>query len=471
MWNWPRKSWSADLPLAAAQALDRAEPKLGAPSRFTSVLRGIIRGVLSLAALLGVTVNTCAADEANAANTNAVTLNALVAEALERNLELKFYQAEIAAARAGRKTAALWSSPELSGSVGQKTVRDRGLSAEGVAWSVSVVQPFEWPGRIGLRKAIANRDVELAELGLDRFKVALTTRMRLLAYGLFAAQEKAGAAGEVAERFQALREVLVQRDPAGLTPLLETRVIEATELAMQRKASQATLATQAALLELNKLRGLPPDARLSMEATHLAFRPAESAGTLVGLARTNNFELRLRAVELAQQGFRVELAKNERFPALSIGPSVSEERAGDRERIIGVGVSLPLPLWNRNKGNIEAAVARQMQAEVSLNVTEREIQRQVVEAALIYETKLREMAKWRPDSVQHFKEAAELADRHYRLGAVPIATYVELQKQYLEAVEGLLDTKKEALEAASQLELLTGLPLPLASTSVKEEKK
>ena len=45
--------------------------------------------------------------------------------------------------------------------------------------------------------------------------------------------------------------MLVQRDPAGLTPLLETRVIEATEPTVQRKASEATLATQSALLELN----------------------------------------------------------------------------------------------------------------------------------------------------------------------------------------------------------------------------
>ena len=54
-----------------------------------------------------------------------------------------------------------------------------------------------------------------------------------------------------------------------------------------------------------------------------------------------------------------------------------------------------------------------------------------------------------------------MADRHYRLGAVPISTYVELQKQYLEAVEGLLDTKAEALAAASVIETLTGLPLPI----------
>ncbi len=398
-----------------------------------------------------------------------LTLDALVTEALEKNPELRFYEAEIAAAKGGRKTAGLLANPELSGGVGNKTVRGGGLSAEGVAWSVSVMQPFEWPGRIGLRKAIANREIDLAELGYERFKLALAGRVRTLAYGLFAAQGKAAAAREVAERFAALREVLVQRDPAGLTPLLETRVIEATELTMQRKASDATLATQAASLELNQLRGGPPDTRLAVSHAHLAFRPAESLEMLTALARTNNFELRLRAVELAQQGFRVDLAKNERFPPIAVGPTISEERAGDRERIIGVGVSLPLPLWNRNKGNIETAAARQMQAVASLNVTTREIERKVVEAALTYETKLREMAKWRPDSVEHFREAADLADRHYRLGAVPISTYVELQKQYLEAVESLLDTKKEALEAAQNLELLTGLTPSLVN--MKEEQR
>jgi len=409
----------------------------------------------------------------NAVATAAVasTLDALVAEALEKNPELKFYDAEIAAAKAGRKTAGTFANPEVSGGVGQKRVSGGGLSGEGVAWSVAVVQPFEWPGRIGLRKAIANRDIELAELGYARFKLALAARVRTLGYGLFAAQEKAVAAGEVAERFKALREVLVQRDPAGLTPLLETRVIEATELNAQRKASEATLATQAALLELNQLRGVPTDTRLTVGQAQLAFRPVESLEQLVARARTNSYEVRLRAVELAQQGFRVDLAKNERFPAIAIGPAITEEKVGnDREQIIGVSVSLPLPLWNRNTGNIEAAKARQVQAETSFYVTQREAERLAREAVLTYETKLRDMTKWRPDSVKHFKEAAELADRHYRLGAVPIATFVELQKQYLEAVEGLLDTKKEALDAAAQIELLTGLTPPLASTAMEEKK-
>ena len=133
-------------------------------------------------------------------------------------------------------------------------------------------------------------------------------------------------------------------------------------------------------------------------------------------------------------------------------------------------MALPLPLWNRNGGEITTAKARQAQAEVALHLAQRETERHIAAAALTYETKLREMARWRPDSAQHFKDAAELADRHYRLGAVPISTYVELQQQYLEAVESLLETKREALEAAAQLELLTGTSLLQPAETSREPR-
>jgi len=432
--------------------------------------RILICGLTVLGAL-GSASADAVTNEAAAAAANGVSLDRLVAETLKENPELQFYRAELAAAKAGRKAAGLMPNPELGGSLGYKTSRERssGLNAEGVAWSVSLAQPFEWPGRIGLRKAIANRDVELAELGLERFRTALAGRVRMLGYGLFAAHQKAGAAREVAERFKALREVLVQREPTGVAPLLETRVIEATELTMQRKASEAELAAQSALLELNQLRGAAAGSPLAVAEPEVGFPPAEGRDVILALARTNNFELRVRAAELAQQGFRVALARNERFPAISVGPHVSEENAFERERIIGLGVSFPLPLWNRNSANIETAAARQMQAETSYAVAQREVERKVIEAALTYESKVREIGRWRPDAVGHFREAAELADRHYRLGAVPVATYVELQKQYLEAVDALLDTRKDALQAGQDLKLLTGLTLPLSSTG--EEKK
>src|ERR1044071_2599934 len=69
--------------------------------------------------------------ELEATNREAVSIDAVVARALTQNPELKFYEAEIAAARAGRKAAGLLANPELNGSVGQKTRRDAGLSSEG----------------------------------------------------------------------------------------------------------------------------------------------------------------------------------------------------------------------------------------------------------------------------------------------------------------------------------------------------
>ena len=414
------------------------------------------------------------AAESPPANTNApsVALDALVADVVERNPELNFYRAEIAAAKGERRTAATWANPELFGAVGDKRVTDGSLVGEGVAWSVSVRQTFEWPGRIPLRKAIANHQMQLAELGFAQFKAALAARTRTLAYTLFAAQEKAAAAKEVADRFQQLRAVLVQRDPAGLTPQLETRIIEATELTLQRKATEAALASQSALLELNQLRGAPWTNALTVQPVKLAFNAAPDADALFAAAQTNNFELQMRRVELEQQGFKISLAKKDGYPSVTVGPYLSQESAGDREQQVGVGISLPLPLWNRNKGNVETAQARQRQAETSLYVTQRDLQRRIIENALTYQTKLAEIGKWRADSVDEFHKAADLADRHYRLGAVPITTYVELQKQYLEAVNALLDTRREALDAGQQLQRLTGLDFgQLQSAKPVEEKK
>ena len=56
-------------------------------------------------------------------------------------------------------------------------------------------------------------------------------------------------------------------------------------------------------------------------------------------------------------------------------------------------------------------------------------------------------------------EASDLADRNYRLGAVPLTTYIEIQKQYLEAISAFSDAQKDALEAAQTLEILTGQKL------------
>lgn len=396
-------------------------------------------------------------------------LDALVAEIVAKNPELQFYEAEIEAAKSGRRAAGLLANPALSLEAGRKRARDAtgALAGEGTAWSVSVTQTFEWPGRLALRKSIANREIELAELGLARFRSALSARARTLVYSLWVASEKSAATKEVALRYQTLREVFLSRDPAGITPLLETRVIEAQELALKRRATEARLTAQSALVELNQLRGAPLQTPAETPGTTIAFTDPPDLDALLVSAREKNFEFRMKRVELEQQGLEVSLARHERHPSIAVSPFYSQEKAGDRETTFGIGLSVPIPVSGRNRSHVDLAEARRRQAETALLVAQRALERDVVAAFHAFTAKLAANGEWKSDSVQKFREAAELADRHYRMGSVPLATYVELQGAYLDAVEAILDTQREALEAGQQLQLLTGLEFNAVKLSIQ----
>ena len=408
---------------------------------------------LAAGAFIFITAGLCTAEP--------IALETLVNETVAKNPELKFYEAEIAAAKGGRITAGEWANPELSAELGSKRVRDLAGNkiGDGAVWSVSLAQTFEFPGRINLRKAIANRQIELAQLGLEQFRAALAARVRTLGYQVLAAQQKAEASREVAKRFQELLDVLVQRDAAGVAPMLETRIIEASAFTLNRRASEAVIAARNARFELNQLRGMPVSTPVAVARKSIPLKTPPALEILLATAREKNFEVRARIAELEQQGLRVQLHRNERWPSVTVEPYVRGEKAGDREREFGLGVKLPLPLLNRNAGNIATAKARETQAEVSLNVALRDVERKVASHLHAYETFVAEMSKWPADAAEKFRDAARKGDENYRLGALPVATYTELQKQYLDTVDALLSTESEALEARQQLEYLTGLSL------------
>ncbi len=282
----------------------------------------------------------------------------------------------------------------------------------------------------------------------------------MLAYTLASQQDISGAAQEVASRYASLREVMVQREPAGIAPQLEIVTIEAAALVSESRAAKAAVAVQKALLELNQLMGRRADTPLVVKRTAFDMRTAPSLEALLLNAMRNHYDLRIRRAELEQQGFKVELAKNERYPAFTVGPfvEVQNTKGLDDQTVAGIGVSFPLPFWKTGKAEVTSAQARQVQAQATLSSAQREVERQVTESALLFKTQQSRIVLWRADAIAKFSEAAALADRHYRLGAVPIGTFVELQDKYLEAVESISEAQSQALEAALTLEEITGAP-------------
>lgn len=386
-----------------------------------------------------------------------VSLDALVAQTLENNPEINVYRAEISAAKGERRTAGEWDNPEITTDLGAKLVYDRdGKSlGNGAMWTLSGSQTFEYPGRIRLRKAIANHQIAQAELGLDGFRSALSARVRALAYRAALSQKKASTAGEISKRFEDLSSALSQRPAAGVAPQLDVRIIEAIAVPLKRRPIEAQRETQSAIYELNQLRGAKINAPLGLPQLDLNLTDIPAISTLLASARTRNYDIRIHVLELEQQGYKVKLALNERWPAVRVGPFMHNERADTNEYQFGIGVTLPLPLWNKNAGKIETAKARAARAEAALTTAVREIERKIAEAEFTYRSRREEAEKMETTILPKMREAAEIADTSYRTGALPITTYTELQKQYLDSLDAFSAAQAGAIEARQQLEQLT----------------
>ena len=393
------------------------------------------------------------------ARAHAATAEELVSSAIKTNPEIRVYEAEIAAARAGKITAGQIANPEFSSELAGKTAKSpsTGARESGMVYRAEISQTFDFPGRIALRKAIAERDIALAELGLLQFKSLLGNEVRTRAGDYSLLQRKVEATREVRQRLEELIEVLVQRDTGSVSARLERRILEATLLTSDRALTDASKAAIEARVTLNLLCGAPADRELKLDSAAPVFPATPELAALKAQAAKNNFQLQQQRLQLARQGLKIDLTKSERWGNISFGPYFAGEKLTDEiEKEGGIVFSIPLPLWNKNKGNIAAEEARQMQAEAMIAATLRDLERDLTIERNKYATELEALSHWRPETEKEFQQAAAEADHHYRLGAVPATTYVEMQRGYLDALDTLIETRRQAWGHRMQIERLTG---------------
>jgi cobalt-zinc-cadmium efflux system outer membrane protein len=391
-----------------------------------------------------------------------VKISALVEKTLSSHPELRLYEAQIEAAKGGQKSAAAFKNPDIQTGIGNWRVRDlaSGEVTDGPTWSVTLTQTIDWPGRMALRRALAQKQTDIAKLGLDQFRLTIAGQVQSKAWQLLAAQEKTRVTKEVSSRLEQLASVLLQRDPAGAAPRIESKIIQANAMTLGAEHSRALNDLASAQFELNRLLGEKPGNALEIAREKLELNPPPPLDKLLESARTHNFELRSRMLEVQQQGFEVALAKNEIWPSITLQPYIQRQSNQTRETQTGIGISIPLPLWDRNTGQIESARARKTQAEILLNSHLSQLERDVASQESHYRVHVLELAKWPPNLLEEFRAVAAEADEHFRLGALPLATYIELQRQYLESVQAVLDSQLGALEARLALEQLTGTAIP-----------
>lgn len=384
------------------------------------------------------------------------SIEALISETLEQNPELKFYEAEVDAAKGIRTQAGLWKNPEISGQYGDKKTRSGdGTENRGEVIGLSAAQTFEFPGKGSLRKAIANKNVEIAELGLEQFRLALIGKVKQLSYQYIIADKLSSVAESIVNRSDSQIALLKKRPAAGVQGLLDIRIIESSVLESKNALIEAEQLKQEALTELNTLRGKPASqpvqVQLDLSIPIIRIHREE----LIMNGFTYNLLLKTRNLELARSKRQVNAAWLDAAPDFSVGPFYSKENAGDKETSFGISVSLPLPFWNWNQGNIQTADAKEAQARALYQMSEREIEREIVRRLFAYNLSRKQLENINDDYLQQVKEAADLADRHYRLGGINVQTFLEMQRQQLSVSRSYLQLLSRTHESFLDLELLT----------------
>ncbi|GAB1616619.1 TolC family protein [Pseudomonas sp. NGC7] len=405
--------------------------------------RAIPRKIALLCLLLAATATATASAQAS----GSLSLPEALSAAFAQNPELAAAGREIGIAEGERRQAGLIPNPQLSWEV-EDTRRETRTT------TVTLSQPLELGGKRGARIAVAGAGQTIAQLDLERQRNGL----RADVVQAFHAALRAQTALELAQQSQALTErglrVVQGRVTAGQSsPVEATRAqvqLAQAQAQVRRAASQRSVAYQA----LARLTGSPVARFDRLLATDLSPGAAPAAEAL--LARVEQTaEWRLAAAQVERGEASLGSEKAQRIPDLtvSLGSQYSRE---DRERVNVVGLSMPLPLFDRNQGNVLVAARRADQARDLRNAVELRLRSETRSALSQWATAMQEVQAYDRTILPSAQQAVDTATRGFEMGKFAFLDVLDAQRTLIEARGLYLQALASATDARAQVERLYG---------------
>ena len=380
----------------------------------------------------------------SAAQAQSLTLDSALQSAFANNPDLAAAQWEIDIAQGGRQQAGLIPNPVLSVDA-EDTRRDTRTTG------VKLSQTLELGGKRGARIDVASRAQDAAALTLEQRRNTLRADVIDSYYSALRAQERL----DLAQRSLALAErglvVANGRVTAGKTsPVEATRAqVQLSEIRLEFNRAQMGL-TDA----YRRLAASTGSATVEFQAVATQGLPQLPAAQL--LARLEQTaELRLAELQILQGEASVGLEKAQRIPDLDVSIG-SQYDAGARERVNLVGVSMPLPLFNRNQGNVLAASRRADQARDLRNATELRLRTETRQALDLWQTANSEVRAFNQQILPAAQSAVDSATRGFEMGKFNFLDVLDAQRTLIAARTQYLTATAQATDAWVRIERIYG---------------
>jgi cobalt-zinc-cadmium efflux system outer membrane protein len=390
-----------------------------------------------------------------------LTLAAAVDRAQQHNGELRALREEVAALEARASQAGARPNPTL------EYLRE-GNREQGGATAVQLAIPFELGGKRGARVdaamaelQVATADLAAAQLRVQAEVVAAFHEAYLAGKRLELATQASGSARQSSH--SAAARVLAGK----ISPVEETRA-KVAEANLQVEAIQARRDLAEARVKLALLWGGDP-AGLSLAVPAIALPRAPDQAAMAAIMAGSPGMQRANA-DLNWRSAAARLERSKRYPDVSL--IVGQKREGvARERQTIVGLSVPLPLFDRNQGAIREAERRIDKSRAELAWQQQRLHAEASQAAIRLNAALEQERVIREDVLPGGQSAFAAARTGFEAGKFNFLEVLDAQRTYFHAQAQHLRAISEAHRAAADLATLIGPTDPSISTSHQQDAK
>ena len=363
-----------------------------------------------------------------------LSMEDVVARALEKTELILAGKEQVEASKHYQKQAPAFMNPSVELEAGSKHIR----GASWTAYGISLAQPFGFPGKRALREA--------------RLFVYYETMRLAAAYAI--AGQRAEHAGERVARFSLLKKFLSGRPFASPQKRAEKHIVENRIDMFSRELLRIKAEREILWSRLNTFLNM--DGKVDIWFNVPAAPPALNRETLEKTAEERNTSLAAIAAGVRKKKLERDLAGKEAYPDFGLTAFYSGETAGERERIIGGGVTFSLPVFNRNSGTVKGLGNEIESEKLRLAFEKRALRERVGAAHREFVIAAEAAAKLPDEHLARMHAQQKEADDAFGKGLLDFVTYLELESDIYDKHQAVFDSRLEYVEKLTQLLWLTG---------------
>ncbi|MCX6599479.1 MAG: TolC family protein [Acidobacteria bacterium] len=390
-------------------------------------------------------------------------LDAVLQEAMERNLDLLAERYSLSVSDARMITAKLRPNPVVS--LGSIYVPIPGTNFQP---NLSGVGPTEYNGRVDFllerggkrdsRIALAQADREYAEFALKNTARSLMLSVQSAFVDVQVAKENVQLATDNLRAFQAIVDINTARVAAGDLAKVELSRIRIAALQFQNAVQQTRLQLRQAKNRLQLLMGRrAPDDSFDVVGDLRRETLAQDVGQLSVLARERRPDLRsLQAAQARSQAdMRLQIAQGK--IDYTVGAQYSHQRVmPGTASSVSLFVSAPLPVFNRNQGEVARAEREGQQWAARLQALTTSVDTEVRSAFEQYRTNKDLLDNIETNMLNQAGEVRRTTEYSYRRGEASLVEFLDAQRAFNDTMQSYNQARADYARSLYLIDSITG---------------